>query len=321
MKAYFFKSVFDNIVTEATSLDLSWNEWVEFFSEHQILDKKEDAPLFIAAEFNTKAGFTPVQGGTAPARMAVNVERINWVVLDYDGNADLQQTIQALEGIKHLGYTSYRHLYDGVTQKFRIVIPFKTPCPIREWNARKHDLLNLFPGTDESTITISRAFYIPSCPSGTIDKAFAWHLDGDELDWHILESKPPAPLPEPIDITTLIDDGVGPVVWETFDMVQFFKDLGLYKGPAGNGKHNVICPNRQHTDGGTVIWQDGVQPARFYCAHAKCQAFNLGQYFKEKTGGYEWKAKYCKREKPRSVEAVAAGIAAFKKNKQGKQSV
>ena len=69
MKAYFFKSVFDNIVTEDTSLDMPWNEWVEFFSEHQVFDKKEDAPLFIAADFNITSGYTPVPGGAAPARM------------------------------------------------------------------------------------------------------------------------------------------------------------------------------------------------------------------------------------------------------------
>lgn len=316
MKLYFFKSIFDNIVTEEASLDLPWNELCEMFSEHQVAETKEDVPLFIAASFNTKSGYTPVNNGTAPARMSVNVQTINCIVLDYDGGANMADTITSLDGIKHLGYTSYSHLKDGATEKFRVVIPLSEPCPIGEWNQRKHDILNLFPGTDESTINISRAFYIPSCPANLEPHKFVWNLDGDLFDWHVLEAKPVQPEPTPIDLSGLVDDGVGPVVWETFDMVQFFKDSGLYISSASHGKHNVVCPNRQHKDGGTVIWQDGVHPARFYCAHAKCQGFDLGRYFKEKTGGYQWKSKYCKREAAKSIESVASAVAQFKKNKK-----
>lgn len=336
MKLYFFQNIFDNVVTDEASLDLTWAELVDLFSEHKIADTKEGVELFIAADFNTdpltcrpatkkrhrpdgtlidETPITDEVGNPQTGRFSDNVEGVFAIVLDYDGGARMEDVIASIDGITHLGYTSYSHLKDGVTEKFRVIIPFSSVCPKAEWDLRKEDVLTLFPGTDISTVNIARAFYIPSCPSNLEHQAFAWHIDAEEFDWHLLNRKAPHTEPTPIDRSNLTSEGSGKVIYGTFDMVQFFKDEGLYKRHAGGSKHDVNCPNIHHSDGGTVVWQDGQGWPSFHCSHHKCAGFDLFSHFKGKYGT-GWMKPYCNRTKEQSIEALALRFVPKKKTKE-----
>jgi len=329
MKLFFFKDIFDNVVTDEASIDFDWSELVEVFAHHKIADTKEAVELFIAADFDTNPRTSRlatqvkndadgnmlsetiklgIDGTPASGRYSDNVLAVNAIVLDYDGGATMEDVIAHLDGITHLGYTSYSHLKDGTTEKFRVIIPLQSQCPKQEWDLRKDDVLNLFPGTDASTINISRAFYIPSCPSKLKFHAFAWNVDGDLFDWNVLNRKEPLPEPTPIDRTNLVSTGFGKVIWETFDMVQFMKDEGLYQKHVAAHKHNVTCPNyMNHTgsaQGGTTMWQDGSGFPSFYCSHAHCSDFSFWGHFKEQYGP-GWMKNYCYREEEQQLPKVA----------------
>jgi hypothetical protein len=333
VKLFFFKNTYDNVVTEEASFNLTWTELVELFSEHKISDTKEDVALFIAADFDTNPStcrpattkkhrqdgslisetpITDLLGQPRAGRLSANVLGVHAIVLDYDGGARMTDAISAIEGITHLGYTSYSHMKDGATEKFRVIIPLNTVCPKAEWDLRKADVINLFPGTDVSTVNIARAFYIPSCPSNLKHEAFAWSIDAELFDWHLLNKSEPLPTPTPIDRSNLTSVGTGKVIYETFDMVQFFKDEGLYKRDVGGSKHDVHCPNIRHTDGGTVVWQDGSGWPSFHCSHHKCSGFNLFSHFKSKYGS-GWMKPYCNRIKEESVESLALRFTPKKK--------
>jgi hypothetical protein len=72
--------------------------------------------------------------------------------------------------------------------------------------------------------------------------------------------------------------------YRTLDVVAWFTAHGCYAGPAGSGKHNVICPwehehstpsPRNHSD--CVVWEAGVTATgwpSFHCCHDHCRGRN-----------------------------------------------
>jgi hypothetical protein len=293
MKLYFFKSVFDNVVDPNCVLDLTWSEMLEVFSEHVIAETKHSVMLFNTSSFS---------GDT---RTASCVSAVSQMCLDFDSGVSIEQVKEQATGLRYLGYTSYGHLKDGTTEKFRLIVPFVDVCPITEWNRRKHDVLNLFPQVDPSTITVSRIFYMPSCPADRKHLARFWSSEGELFNWRALAQKPEPILPTPIDRSALVTEGAGQVVYESFDAVQFMKDQGLYRKQTGVGKHDVTCPNIHHLDGGTVIWQDGKTWPSFYCSHHKCAGFDFYQHWKEKLGA-GWMKPYCARKPELSLNNLTS---------------
>lgn len=326
MKLFFFQNTFDNIVTQEASTDADFDYLVTLFcAPHIKSDTKEDVMLFCASSFKLTfdEGARPAdravdarlensprvlvhgpKGEFRAARRETNIITVDALVLDYDGGASLETTINLLSdlGLQHVGYTSHSHLRDGKTDKFRVIVPLNKPCPKNEWAIRRHHFKDLFPEVDNSSYSFARSFYMPSAPSETYKHAFSWSLDGEPFNWELLEPRELAPEPEPINRDKLYNSGSGPIIWKTFDMVAFMKDKGLYTRSVGENKHDVVCPNYQShtgaTKAGTVVWQDGHDWPSFYCSHNACKNFDFFEHFK-KTLGKGWMAPYCLREAPK----------------------
>lgn len=188
----YFQSMFDNLVE--VSEDYTWEELTALFSEHRRTDKKNDLG-FIAGTFKPPGEATPAKkpgtiDETIPGtvgRYGENVVAMHALCVDYDGGVTIDEVRAQLKGIKHLGYTSYNHLKDGVTHKFRVIIPFTTPCPAEEWKKRHKNFLPIFEGADPSTFMLARIFYAPSTPASEDRITLVWNEDGEAFDWTVIE--------------------------------------------------------------------------------------------------------------------------------------
>lgn len=226
----FFQHYKDNVV--GTAEHLSWDEVTDLFSSHTVSSNK-DGYMFNFCEFK-RTDFAPAErkifvdgidtgervlkldanGNLQIGRCADNVLSYNCLVLDYDGNgATLEKIITRFSGYRHLGYTSYNHVIKGV-DKMRVVLPFETICPIDEWHKRTASFLQ-FAGEeiDNSTIAVSRPFYLPSCSADTTQYAECWHVDGVTLDWNYITptqtytvpSTSPAPIND-VELNEILDE-------------------------------------------------------------------------------------------------------------------
>ena len=308
--------------------DLTWDEMCEAFSTHKVTETKNDLG-FICAEFKT-TDYRPAErgiyeevdgetvkvdfeikfnenGNTIVGRYAENIIAYNCLVFDYDGNGvNLVAKFEEFQEFKHLGYTSHNHIISGM-HKFRIIFPFEVPCPIAEW-ALREEAFREFGGVDDrSTTAKARIFFAPTCPEAGIKYASTWNIDGFTLDWRLFSPK------QQVDRVTIVNTapvsatGTGKVRWDTFNMVQFFKDKGLYYSGAA-GKHDVRC-FRQHehntnTQGGTVVWEgsNGKWPS-FYCGHS--HSLTSKDFWEHYKDDKETIANYCLREEtPRSKLAL-----------------
>lgn len=204
----FFRSMFDNKVDVQETY--AWDDLVQLFSEHRRTDQKNDLGFIIGtfkpvgeARQAKKPGQddpTVTLPGTV-GRYAENIIAMDALCVDYDGGASIEDVRAQLAGITHLGYTSYNHLKDGKTQKFRVVIPFSTPCPIAEWDARSKGFLALFPGADPVTFSTARIFYAPSTPAREKRPTLTWSNAGEAFDWTEVEpEKAHAPSPRVVSV-------------------------------------------------------------------------------------------------------------------------
>jgi hypothetical protein len=301
-RVHFFSSAYDNLVEQFKDYD--WPELVADLTEHTVVERKNDLG-FVVGTFNTTAGFEPAADDPEgrPGRYSKNLVSVGAAVLDVDGGWTIEEAVEQLSGVTHLGYTSWSHRLPGKGDRFRLVVPFVDPCPRDEWDLRKRELIELFPRADPSSVANARIFFAPTCSAENRQLARAWHRDATTFDWRWLKRRaPPEPVATltPADRAKLVSGGSGRARWETFDLVQFMRDQGLYKRQVTKDKHDVRCPNRDHEDGGTAIWQDGSKFPTFYCSHAKCAGFDFWDHYKRLLGK-GWMIPYCLRE----VSAVA----------------
>jgi hypothetical protein len=198
-KLYLFKSTFDNVVDERCAADFTWPELAEVFTQHEVVETKENVSLFIGGHFTTAGAETTAEGQVR--RVSANLRDTPWLVLDYDGTATMEHVFTALQGVQHVAYTSHSHR-KGSVDRFRVVVPFKDDCPRDEWLTRRDSILSCVPAVDSSTVAWCRAFYLPSCPPSREADKFAWSMNGEVLDWRDFEREeplPPAPPPVLID--------------------------------------------------------------------------------------------------------------------------
>lgn len=301
----YFAGMYDNIVKDNVAQD--WSDVIQEFTKHRVTDQKNDVGV-IFSKFKTVA-----QGAEAAVipsktdktvkiplkntvrRTASNVIEVNALVIDYDGGAKIADVKAQLSEIEHLGYTSYNHLKDGRTEKFRVIAPLKTPCPADEWVARRKSLLEMFPGCDLTTFALARIFYTPTAPEDGHPEA--WFHEGTLFDW--TEIQPEVIVPRSTTVRSGSKTGSGRVLPETVNLFDLFTEEGLEPeliDKAAN-KYRVWCPNQlEHSDpskkSGTVIWS-GIQGSRdgFYCAHSHCQGKFITSLFSD-----EAIAKHCERD-------------------------
>jgi putative DNA primase/helicase len=123
-------------------------------------------------------------------RSNANVETITGLVGDIDGNCDLEQLADCLQGTRHIFYSTHSHDPTAGRSKFRIVVPLSKSISPRDygsvWTGFNAMLSNIL---DPATKDPSRIFYLPSCPAAMTQHAVFMDRDGDALDPETLALK------------------------------------------------------------------------------------------------------------------------------------
>lgn len=158
-------------------LDLSWDELSDLFLYHNDVENKHDVELYNLVEFKKSTDPTVELGrryhyingirqetyDTIPntvRRCKNNVVGITGIVLDIDENKTIDETIELLDGIEYVLYTTFRHTIQK--HKFRVVIPFSRPLLKNDIEGRKQSIIDTLPSVDNCSFTVSQSFYFHS---------------------------------------------------------------------------------------------------------------------------------------------------------------
>ena len=292
--------VFDNRVKQR---QITWSELRDEILEngHIIISRKEKTPMFNLTRFKTKAeGAVLTDDRKHSRKVKANTLWVSGIVLDYDReDAPTIGEFKEMYGqYEWLLYTSYNHLRKPehkYCEQYRVILPLKDNLPkemlekTRNLAPEKTTILpaleEMFFGADDSCFQPFRSFYIPSCPPDMMDDAFIDYNSGDMLDWHDLPVEHGTLVPYvPMERKPGKVGGKGKILYNTFDIVRFFIDEGLYIRSLGQGRHLVRCPmwlnhtNQDQT--GTVIYEatDDRMPG-IKCHHHGGDVVNLKWLF------------------------------------------
>lgn len=135
---------------------------------------------------------THLEGG----RKKENIKVITGLVLDSDGDITFDEVQELLTGFEYLYYTSFSHLEDGKTERFKIVLPFDKPCDLKDWDDRAQGARNYFRGFDFSSLVPTQFQAMPNCPKSRKKYSSIRYFRGERFDWRLIPIVRDEPQPE-----------------------------------------------------------------------------------------------------------------------------
>lgn len=202
----FFKSKHDNRVRDSRTLVASWNEVKSLLSKHTICEDKDtdmfsvlayksldDDSVDLVKEYDkVNQSYTdkPIVPNTV-RRCAANVVAVFALMLDFDSNMTISEAQTFFSEYEYAGYTSFNHLRTPGVHKFRIILPLSEPITPTDLKLKSVSILKWLNNADESTLDISRGFYVPSTSADNIKNAYAWNNTGMLLSLDAFEAEEP----------------------------------------------------------------------------------------------------------------------------------
>jgi hypothetical protein len=275
--------------------DSTWDEVVDFFtSGHTPTNAKEDLPLFNSIQYKPIEDVAqgPVGGWWSDRsgnpkivrRKMINAIQVDMLIVDYDGGITIDQVKDRYSGYEYLGYTSYRHLLDGETHKFRLIFPLSLPIPSFT-NVDEHgkeidhgifydleqSIFKFAPGSDPSAYNGIQPFYFPSAPPERIELATSWLGRGKFLDW--TEWKVDQPVSSSTNSGVAISrKGINSNHLDPDQ--EFLYSKGAVKAKDVVGRiQKVACPFHGDTKGSEFLVRHDSGVVSFTCKH--CGTFSM----------------------------------------------
>lgn len=213
-----YESAFDNRILEFNRLhDVQWSDFAELIlTERQLVPRKEDVKLIAPVRFldrgHPACEHAPVtkreaetlhlgaegdtkfdeDGNPYTWRGAINVEAWSMLPVDIDGEQTIEQAKEFFKEYTYVAYTSFNHLKDGSTEKFRLLLLLSEPVSHKDFTDRIPALKEWLGDVDLSTLAGARGFYLPSCPPDREAIAERWYNAGEkQLDLLSFEVQQP----------------------------------------------------------------------------------------------------------------------------------
>lgn len=188
-----YNSIYEAYVHKDDQIECTFDELVDFFKEYQKeTEDKTVGHLFNCCSYKTTDYLSPetikCEGDPKDyiRRCKENVDKIYCLLLDVDGTQTLEESVQIWQNYEFLVYSTHSNSLNK--EKFRLVIPLKTPMTNTEFDKR-HDSMCEILGVDGASFTISQCFYLPTYSKDNKDIKFIYHNKGEYFDGLILPER------------------------------------------------------------------------------------------------------------------------------------
>ncbi|MGJ0430885.1 PriCT-2 domain-containing protein [Methylobacter sp.] len=180
-----FNNTYDNKVVDDYRYELTWQEFVEFCSEPSIVKNKNDARLITPVEFYGKEDAELTDDGFV-RRCSNNVKNWTMLPIDVDKDMTIREALLKFKDHEYVLYTSFNHqLQKGdepPCDRFRMFFLLEQPIDNHEFKIRRQSLKQFIEFLDPTSLSVSRAFYQPSCSEDMYKHSIFHHNKGKTLN-------------------------------------------------------------------------------------------------------------------------------------------
>lgn len=190
-----FEHKCDNKVKDFNRFNMDWLEFVDWCSEPVIVDNKDDAKLITPVDFYEVDDAELTDDGFV-RRCGNNVKKWTMLPIDVDKDMTLKQAITHFKDYECVYYTSFNHQKwkgnEPPCDRFRIFFLLAEPIDNHEFKIRRNSLKQFIEFLDPTSLSVSRAFYVPSCSKEMYSESLFYHNKGKKLNvWDFEPEKEP----------------------------------------------------------------------------------------------------------------------------------
>lgn len=179
--------------TTTTSLTLAQNKYSNFFVARDACLSRILPFLLCHIEKPAKGEHVFIPADLQGQRRDGGTTRVFWLVYDIDGALSLKRLRKLCKrfGCMLVVYTTFNHLADGKTEKYRVVVFLAEPIALDEVGQDGYRAIYKAIGNtlfddgqfDTSCCNPSHPFYLPTHAPGEADNHFAYLEPGPLYDW------------------------------------------------------------------------------------------------------------------------------------------
>jgi hypothetical protein len=171
----FFRSVSKAYVEDMRDVvQIDWHHLAEQLLIREEINTKEEGALYNLALFKNIGDQTAELGrkklykngewtgeykyfSNTVRRCKANLVALSGIVLDYDKGISIIDSMDRLNGLEYVLYTTFNHTVDD--HRFRVVIPFSKPLLAEDIPKKLDSMKETFPGVDNASFSVSQGFY------------------------------------------------------------------------------------------------------------------------------------------------------------------
>jgi len=197
-------TAYENRISEDCMLDCSFDGLYDFLLDNIVTtNEKTEGHFIIASEFiaddyifardkTTNEIHYQSDGKPYIRRSAENVKTVTMIPVDVDDGMTIEEAVERFDGYSYIIYTSFNHLADGVTHKFRMLFPIVRELTGEEFSNRRDAIIDFLGPVDRTATYLSHGFYTPTLSQDNQDNFLLEIVYGDkEIDLFDFEEKIP----------------------------------------------------------------------------------------------------------------------------------
>lgn len=177
----------ENRIANPFRLTSTFDELYELIEDNVAeIEQKEQAYFIIPAEFYGEDETDDLVDGYV-RRCANNVKAVTILSLDVDGGMEVAEVEEMFSDYRYIIYTTFGHMMDGETQKFRVLFEVEQAVNVAQWKERRKDIVRWLSddgnsAIDTSCLDLSRGFYLPSWNANNRDHFILGFNEGKKVD-------------------------------------------------------------------------------------------------------------------------------------------
>ena len=175
---------FENRIAPEFMGEFTFDGLYDFLLDNIVMtDEKTTGHFIIPSEFitsdyvharnkTTNEVYYQKNGEPFIRRSAENVKTVTMIPVDVDDGMTIEEAQERFDGYSYIIYTSFNHLADGVTHKFRMLFPIVKEVSAKEFQDRRKAIIDFLGPVDRTALYLSHGFYTPTISKENQDNFF-----------------------------------------------------------------------------------------------------------------------------------------------------